>query len=603
TYSISASIIKGAAEYGSRKNNITGGLKRAGTAQTEKEEIARQRERLTSAWQAFEAAMNMEALQTVDRIEMYLQESEVFMPSLAAFNPRTVYGNKVDVCEEGTRTEVLAIIRKWAADIGMEKQIFWLNDAAGTGKSTIAATMAKEWYQTHMLAGRFFFSPNDIRERTTDSFCLTMAEDIAVNQPGMSGVIRRAIKSTPRDHFPFDQQFEKLLVEPLRTYSGDHPLCMIIDALDNCDHQQERGQLLELLVQFLPSIRFVKVFLTSRPVQDISDLLKGNHLVTGDDIQLLDIHNPPQNDITLFVEKKLGSDPRLRVEETLRRLVVEQSGGLFLYAATVCRMLKCAKIEQRPALLGVLDRSKSPLVLEKKMDNLYLSVLMQANGSDTAAQPLMDVLLLIIVAFQPISINTIRSYLPNSKYVEDIVQDLGAVLKDGTPDRPIKVLHSTFRDFLLSGTERARSFMINPNTSHTKMAYGCLNALERSLCYNILQLERPEHLGVLNDSISDLERRLQTYTTAAIYYASSFWVHHVEALEVPQSLWSTILQLLQKKLLNWVELASCNGTLASCIDSLSRLHTKAKQVLSENPGILVNDIFYILFALFVHDAS
>ncbi|KAG8784240.1 hypothetical protein FRC15_003643, partial [Serendipita sp. 397] len=435
---ISANVIKGATEYGSRKDNITGGLKRAGTAQTKKEEIARQRERLKSAWQAFEAAMNMEALQRVDRIGMYLKESEVFMPSLAAFNPRTVYGNKVDVCEEGTRSEVLAIIRKWAADIDTEKQIFWLNDAAGTGKSTIAATMAREWYQTHMLAGRFFFSPNDVRERTTDSFCLTMAEDIAVNQPEMSGFIRRAIKSTPRDHFPFDQQFEKLLVEPLQTYARDHPLCMIIDALDNCDHQQERGQLLELLVQFLPSIRVVKVFLTSRPVQDISDLLKGNRLVTGDDIQLLDIHNPPQNDITLFVEKKLGSDSRLQVEETYRRLVVEQSGGLFLYAATVCRMLKCAKIEQRPALLEVLDRSKSPLVLEKKMDNLYLSVLMQANGSDTAAQPLMDVLLLIIVAFQPISINTIRSYLPNSKYVEDIVQDLGAVLKDGTPDRPIK---------------------------------------------------------------------------------------------------------------------------------------------------------------------
>ncbi|KAG8853291.1 hypothetical protein FRB91_005182 [Serendipita sp. 411] len=589
SHSIAAEIIRTATEYESRRNTVLGGLQRAGTAQAEQAEIVRQQQRLASAWQAFVAAMNMEALQGVDRIEAHLKESDVFMQSPAAFNPRTVYGNKIDVCEEGTRTEVLAIIRKWAVDIGTEKQIFWLNDAAGTGKSTIAATMAREWYQTHMLAGRFFFSPNDVRERTTDNFCLTMAEDIAVNQPEMSGVIRRAIKSTPRDHFPFDQQFEKLLVEPLQTYSGNHSLCMIIDALDNCAKQQEREQFLELLLHLLPSIRLVKVFMTSRPIQDISDFLQGRHLVTGDDIQLLDIHNPPRQDITLYVEKRLGNSSRVQIEEAYRKMVVEQSGGLFLFAATVCRMLKCAKIEQRPAILDVLKSSKSPLALEEKMDELYFTILKQANGSDTAAEPLMDVLLLILVAFQPISINTIRSYLPNGKYVADIVQDLGAVLKDGTPDRPIKVLHPTFREFLLSGAGRARTFMVDPDASHAKMSHGCLGALKRSLRYNILHLERPEQLGVLNDLIPDLERRLQTYTTADTHYASSFWVHHVEALEIPRTLWSIILRLLGKSLLNWVELMSYSGGLVSCIDSLSRLRLKAKRAFSEDPSILTAD--------------
>ncbi|KAG8797760.1 hypothetical protein FRC17_007655, partial [Serendipita sp. 399] len=199
--SIAAEVIKTAAVYGDKRANVLAQLKRAGTAQTEKDEIARLRQKVTNMWQAFMAAMNKDTYEEVGQLQDQLTMHGSVLTRLADHlgvpSSQTVYGTNLDDCEDGTRTEILSEIRKWAADIETEKQIFWLNDAGGTGKSTIAATMAREWQRSRILAGRFFFSPNDLMERTIDRFCLTLAEDIAVNQPIVSTVVRKAIRDNP----------------------------------------------------------------------------------------------------------------------------------------------------------------------------------------------------------------------------------------------------------------------------------------------------------------------------------------------------------------------------------------------------------------------
>ncbi len=68
-------------------------------------------------------------------------------------------------CAEGTREGVLLAIQNWATseDEGQE-HIFCLNGLAGTGKSTIATTIAK-WARDEegILGGSFFFAAR--RER------------------------------------------------------------------------------------------------------------------------------------------------------------------------------------------------------------------------------------------------------------------------------------------------------------------------------------------------------------------------------------------------------------------------------------------------------
>ncbi len=62
-------------------------------------------------------------------------------------------------CSVGTREGVLADIKDWVMSMDDKReQIFWLNGLAGTGKSTIATTIASWAREKKILGGSFFFA-------------------------------------------------------------------------------------------------------------------------------------------------------------------------------------------------------------------------------------------------------------------------------------------------------------------------------------------------------------------------------------------------------------------------------------------------------------
>ncbi|KAG8798886.1 hypothetical protein FRC17_007295, partial [Serendipita sp. 399] len=358
---------------------------------------------------------------------------------------------------------------------------------------------------------------------------------------------------------------------------------LVVDALDNCTSQDEREELINCFTKHLPSIPQLKVLLTSRPLQDIAVLLQECPLVYGSEIQLLNVNDASHPDIVTYVEKRLEDVSEISPEH--RHTIVAKSGGLFLFAATVCRMLERSRT--RKVILDIILEIGSTTAMEKKMDRLYLSVLRQASVDDEAHHFLMAVLSTIIIAYQPISINTISTFLPHDIQVDLFVQDLSGVLKDGHPDRPIKVLHPTFREFILSNYDRANGFLVNPMSSSTTVAASCINTLERMLVYDMLGLNSPKQLPIRNsDFIGNIETLVGRCTTAAERYASAFWAYHVASSDVSQEMWSIILTFISRKLLNWVELMSWRGDINSCIEGLSKLRMKALDCHSIAPESL-----------------
>ncbi|KAF8225376.1 hypothetical protein L208DRAFT_1227856, partial [Tricholoma matsutake] len=59
-------------------------------------------------------------------------------------------------CQPETRTRVLEEIRSWA-DSTTTTPICWLSGPAGTGKTTVAHTIAEEYNKRGRLAATFFF--------------------------------------------------------------------------------------------------------------------------------------------------------------------------------------------------------------------------------------------------------------------------------------------------------------------------------------------------------------------------------------------------------------------------------------------------------------
>ncbi|KIM22410.1 hypothetical protein M408DRAFT_47206, partial [Serendipita vermifera MAFF 305830] len=166
-------------------------------------------------------------------------------------------------CFKGTRLKTLSAIRQWVDDKDTLKQIFCLLDFAGSGKSTVAKTIAEEWGKSRLFA-RFFFSRDTTRTSSTNSFCSTVANGFAGLNPDFKKHIRRFRKRPDLDLLSFEEQFEGLIAAPLRDLS-QHSILMI-DALDECDNEHKRrDELLEILCRQQSSLPHLRILVTGRP--------------------------------------------------------------------------------------------------------------------------------------------------------------------------------------------------------------------------------------------------------------------------------------------------------------------------------------------------
>jgi hypothetical protein len=184
----------------------------------------------------------------------------------AAFNSRQ---NQNQECLKGTRTEILQKIKAWAQEQD-EKPIFWLNGLAGTGKSTIARTVAREHYDIGRLAASFFFSRGGGDLAHADKFFLTIAAQLARTIPNLHSHISTSI----RDHdnvsgLTLRDQWNDLIKKPLSKLGPgcrQSPMLIVIDALDECEGDDDVCFLLKLLMEMrdITTIQ-LRVFITSRP--------------------------------------------------------------------------------------------------------------------------------------------------------------------------------------------------------------------------------------------------------------------------------------------------------------------------------------------------
>src|SRR6266480_4118413 len=95
-------------------------------------------------------------------------------------------------CLPNTRGEVLQEIYNWA-DGQDERRLFWLNGLAGTGKSTIARTVARKYYEEKRLGASFFFSRGGGDVGHAGKFFTRIALQLAKNIPALRDYICEAI--------------------------------------------------------------------------------------------------------------------------------------------------------------------------------------------------------------------------------------------------------------------------------------------------------------------------------------------------------------------------------------------------------------------------
>ena len=113
---------------------------------------------------------------------------------------------------------------------------------AGTGKSTVARTVARKHHAQTRLGASFFFSRGGGQAGNARSFVTTIAFQLTRTSAALKRRILNAVNEN-RDiaERALTEQWKLLILEPLksaREESHQQPLLIVIDALDECGGEQ-----------------------------------------------------------------------------------------------------------------------------------------------------------------------------------------------------------------------------------------------------------------------------------------------------------------------------------------------------------------------------
>jgi hypothetical protein len=269
-----------------------------------------------------------------------------------------------------------------------------LSGLAGTGKSTIARTVARRYFENDQLGASFFFSRGGGDVGRASKFFTTIAVQLAKKSQSLQQHICDALrKNSDIATQSLGDQWRQLVLGPLSKLSGDPSpsLCvLVIDALDECDNEEDIWTILQLLAQAhsLDKVR-LRVLLTSRPEVPIRH---GFSQVSEAEHRDFVLHNISpsivDHDITIFLEynlrlirQKHSLDSGWPGVEAIRCLV-QNASGLFIWAATACRFIREGKRFAPRRLAMILEnRGHGMTAPEKHLNEIYSTVLRHSVSS------------------------------------------------------------------------------------------------------------------------------------------------------------------------------------------------------------------------------
>ena len=490
-------------------------------------------------------------------------------------------------CLPNTRFELLQQVRAWADDPD-SRCIFWLHGMAGTGKSTIARTVAHELSLRNHLGASFFFRRGGGDLARTTKFFTSLAVQLTKTSPDVRRHICKAMAENPdiAQQAPRNQ-WKKLIFQPLSSLGSSltesRRWVLVIDALDECEGEDDIRQVLQLLIETkeLKTVRLL-VFITSRPEPAVYHSFRRASGAYQDFV----LHNIEQSiverDIRIFFRhelKLIGQGYNLPFDwpgEQAVQLLVQRAERLFIYAATTCRFVGqywdpdegLKVIRQGDYVVG------SPT---HNLDQIYTNILEdltdrseRGGGTEAMSGRFRQVVGSVIVLSEPLScvalaglldmeVGKINRMLDHLRSVLDVPQSQGL---------PVQLLHASFRDFLLSKERCSNSqFWVDEKKAHRVLTDSCLRAMSRVLHKDICGLHAP---GTLASAVES--SKIEQCLPVEVQYACRYWIQHLQRSEARLCNEDQVHKFLRKHFLHWLEALNLIGKISDSVQMVMDLH-------------------------------
>ncbi|CAE6340765.1 unnamed protein product [Rhizoctonia solani] len=544
-------------------------------AAADEEDLMRRFRRIQSLFRQLQTNLSMSILKDTNELVVDGRLGKLKSEMQATYNSVLSASTNRRTCTEGTRTQVLSELKGWVFQTDAHA-VYWMSGMAGTGKTTIACTFAKWLEQERLLAASFFCTRTSADCRNVTRIIPTVAYQLARYSIPFQSALCKVLGSDPdigaKD---ITTQFKHLLIDPLQKVKNDildSPV-VVIDALDECDDQSGVGAILDILFKHASQLP-VKFFVTSRPEVEIHTRMKDNAQFRAA-IYLHDIEKSlVKADVELYLREELAFMGSSLSANNLQELV-ERSGALFIYAATLVRYIRPAtrKADPQQRLRSVLGMTAEAGQENAQIDALYAAVLKSALDDEELQESEKEVtravLRTVLFSQEPVPVETIAelSGIEGPNRVEYALNALRSVLHYSDKTDLVSTLHASFPDFMF---DKARSGVYHCDVGEhaATLTDRCFMVMRTQLRFNICDL--PSSF-VPDDKVENMQGRIKSNISPPLSYACRYWANHLTMTAPSSDALAALDEFLSNQLLFWMEVTSLKRELLAGIEALLRI--------------------------------
>ena len=494
--------------------------------------------------------------------------------------------------------------------------VYWLFGHAGSGKSTIAYTIARRFEFTGsssnmiILGGNFFCSRQFDETRLSKYIIRTIVYHLALKCKPFSDILSRSgsldtitqNRRTQLDGLLFGPWQESKAARLADTSTPPHYL-IVIDALDEIDGTGGSDFLRDLIDAINKTnekcLSGLKFFVTSRSDQGLVA-----HVTSLDRKQLYRLQDVKAEEACADVATYLNASLPHFVGRPEMDQLVAHAAGLFIYAATVVKLLERLQPREQKNFLNKLFTASNltPLRLslrdpECMLNQLYHQILVDAFGNlgEVECADRLQLLYTFLCAREPLSTSCttsllfpedpeetdlVFSYTPIANEVFDCLHSVLYVERD-------KVLsyHKSFPDFIFDHA-RSREFWCDKETHHRRLTDSCFWIME-GLQFNIANIPSSFIFDCDNHALAG---EVEQNVSPALSYSCRNWDHHLFGTKSTSHdpLHKTLSEFLQLHALFWIEVMNLLDSRGHCHPMLQVAH---QWVIKSKASVVWNKCF------------